>query len=158
MVAAASMVVDQRLVPKRVAEGLRIPYTTLASWVQKYRAGGRTALEQAPRRGGKRTSGYPQAARVRPLRTEARGPVGNREAKPDARREAVLAVKREQPQAGSRRIRDVVRRFFGIGTSDTTVRRLLKSEGLAQPRTLPRPKPKPRDRSFERAEPNQLWQ
>ena len=158
MVATASMIVDRGVAASRLAQELGIPYTTLTAWAKKYRNGGRAALEQLPGRGGKPASGYPQAARVRPLRTEARGPVGNRGAKPDARREAVLAVKREQPQAGSRRIRDVVRRFFGIGTSDTTVRRLLKSEGLAQARTPPRPKPKPRDRSFERAEPNQLWQ
>jgi transposase InsO family protein len=85
--------------------------------------------------------------------------VGNREArKPDARREAVIEAKRQHPDAGSRRIRDVVKRFFGIGTSDTTVRRVLKSEGLAQPRAAVKPKPKARQRRFERAEPNQLWQ
>ena len=76
MLAAAKAVVEDELVPKRVADEFGIPYTTLLAWVKKYRAGGRAALEQAPGRGGK-TSGYPQAARVRSLRTEARGPVGN---------------------------------------------------------------------------------
>ena len=159
MFAAASMVVDQRLVPARVAKQLGIPYTTLLSWVQKYRAGGRAALEQLPGRGGRAGERLSTGRARAPITHRSARPVGNRDLpKPDARREAVLAVKREQPHAGSRRIRDVVRRFFGIGTSDTTVRRLLKSEGLAQPRTPPKPKPKPRDRSFERAEPNQLWQ
>jgi hypothetical protein len=32
MMVAAAMVVDQQLVPRRVAEELKIPYTTLASW------------------------------------------------------------------------------------------------------------------------------
>src|SRR5262249_31981913 len=149
-ISSAALVVEEGISAHRVAKEMQIPYTTVVEWARKYRVGGRAVFEQAPGRGGKRASGYPQAARVRPLRTEARGPVGNRAAKPDARREAVLAVKREQPQAGSRRIRDVVKRFFGIGTSDTTVRRLLKSEGLAQPRTPPKLRPKPRDRSFER--------
>ncbi len=158
MVGAASMIVDQGLAARRLSQELGIPYSTLLEWARKYRAGGRATLEQLPGRGGKAASAYPQGARVRPLRTEARGPVGKREAKPDARREAVLAVKREQPQAGSRRIRDVVRRFFGIGTSDTTVRRLLKREGLSEPRPPAKRKPQPRERSFERAEPNQLWQ
>jgi transposase InsO family protein len=79
-------------------------------------------------------------------------------AKIDARRAAVVAAKGAQPQAGSRRIRDVVRRFFGLGTSETTVRRVLAAEGLAAKRALPKAKPKPKVVRFERAEPNQLWQ
>jgi len=90
--------------------------------------------------------------------------VGQRAAsvKADPRRAAVVAAKRAQPQAGSRRIRDVVRRFFGIGASETTVRRVLAAEGLAPKREAPKPKAKAKTKAqpkgFERAEPNQLWQ
>jgi transposase InsO family protein len=137
MVAASSAVVDRGLVLKRVSEELGIPYTTLTEWVKKYRAGGRAALQARPARGPERV----------------KDPV-----KVDARRDAVLAAKRDQPQAGSRRVRDVVRRFFGIGTSETTVRRVLQQEGLSEKCAPPKAKPRAKERRFERAEPNQLWQ
>ena len=136
MGSAAAMVVDEKLSVARVSEKLKVPYTTVSEWARKYRAGGRDALQ-----------GRPACQPERPKVSKA-----------DPRREAVLEAKRAEPQAGSRRIRDVVRRFFGIGASETTVRRVLKSEGLAQPRELIRPRPKPKERRFERAEPNQLWQ
>lgn len=137
MVSAAALVVDDKLPVSRVSEELRIPYTTVSEWARKYRAGGRDAL---------------QGRRARPPERPKAAP------KADARRDAVLQAKRAQLQAGSRRIRDVLRRFFGIGASETTVRRVLKSEGLAEPRERPRARPKAKGRRFERAEPNQLWQ
>jgi hypothetical protein len=51
------------------------------------------------------------------------------------RREAILATRAAHPQAGSRRIRDVMKRFLAIGTSDTTVRRVLQLQDVAQPRS-----------------------
>src|SRR5690349_3453430 len=136
MKAAMSMIVDQRINTTEVSKRLGVPCTTLSEWARKYRQGGPGALWARP------------------------APVAKpRSRKADPRREAVVAVKREQPQAGSRRIRDVVRRFFGIGTSETTVRRVLKEEGLAEVRVPAGPKPRPRPpQRFERAEPNQLWQ
>jgi transposase InsO family protein len=50
-----------------------------------------------------------------------------------------------------------MKRFFGIGASATTVRRVLKAEGLGRRRVV-KARPKPVERRFERAEPNQLWQ
>ena len=35
----ASMVVDEALAPKRVAQEFGIPYTTVTAWVQRYRLG-----------------------------------------------------------------------------------------------------------------------
>jgi len=74
------------------------------------------------------------------------------------RREAVLGVKEQQPDAGTRRIRDVLARFEGLGVSERTVRRILQEEGLLEGVSAsgargPRP-----PRRFERARPNQLWQ
>ena len=40
------MVVDQGLPSSGVAKHLGIPYTTVTSWVTKYRKGGRGALQQ----------------------------------------------------------------------------------------------------------------
>lgn len=76
----------------------------------------------------------------------------------DSRREGVVAVKRQQPAFGTRRIADELRRFEGVGVSEATVRRILHEEGLLQPRP-PQVEnaPKPETR-FERAAPNQLWQ
>jgi transposase InsO family protein len=132
------MIVDHGINAREVSRRLNIPYTTVGEWGRKYRAGGEQAL-------------LPRERAARRLRTAS---------KPDARREAVLAVKAAQPEAGSRRIRDVVRRFFGLGTSETTVRRVLKQEGLEPQRAAPRRKPGAQASPvrFERAEPNQLWQ
>ena len=138
MLTAASMVVDKQVSSYEVAAKLGIPYTTVHDWSKRYRAGGVNALH--PQR-------TPVARRVATVR------------KIDPRRQAVIAVKQSQPDAGSRRIRDVVRRFFGLGTSEATVRRVLKDEGLEtrrEPKRKPQPKREPR--RFERAEPNQLWQ
>lgn len=136
MQAAAKMVIDQGLPATQVGQKLGIPTTTVSEWGRKYRDGGMQALEPKARGG----------AGIRRRGTSA------------ARRDAVVAVKRAQPQSGSRRIRDVVKRFFGIGASETTVRRVLKQEGLARKREAPAPKPRREPKRFERAEPNQLWQ
>lgn len=75
----------------------------------------------------------------------------------DARRNSVVELRQEHPEWGSRRIRDVLARFAGLGVSETEVRRILHEAGLMPeaPRTPARPA---RERRFERAEPNQLWQ
>ncbi len=69
-----------------------------------------------------------------------------------------MAVKRQDPALGVRRIADILARFEGIGVSATTVRRILHEEGLLEekpPKVENAPKPETR---FERAAPNQLWQ
>jgi transposase len=134
--AAARAVVEQGLTASAVSARFGVPYTTLLEWSRKYRAGGEARLVPASGR------------RQQPARADAA----------PARRAAIVAAKRAQPGAGNRRIRDVLRRYFGLGTSATTVRRVLREEGLATPRSKPRAKPQPREHRFERAEPNQLWQ
>jgi len=128
-------VVDQGLSAHQVAPRFGVPYTTVLEWSRKYREGG--------------------AARLLPV-------AGRRQQQPSrvvpARVSAIVAVKRAQPASGSRRIRDVLKRYFGLGTSATTVRRVLQQEGLAAPRVKARVKRQPRLQRFERAEPNQLWQ
>ena len=118
-----------------VAPRFGVPYTTLLEWSKKYREGGEARLLPA---GGRHVAQVGVASA--------------------ARRSAIVAAKQAQPTAGSRRIRDVLKRYFGLGTSATTVRRVLKQEGLAPTRAKVRAKPQPRAHRFERAEPNQLWQ
>ena len=61
------------------------------------------------------------------------------------------------PEWGTRRIRDVLARFEGLGVSETTVRRILHEAGLVTETEVEAPREKP-PRRFERAAPNQLWQ
>ena len=129
MTAVVHAVVDEGGNAHAVAPRFGVPYTTVAEWVRRYRSLGAAWLE----RGG--------SSRVRP---ELPGM--------PARRAAIVAAKRAQPAAGSRRIRDVLRRYFGLGTSASTVQRVLKQEGLASPKPRARAKPQAREHRFERAQ------
>ena len=132
--AVARAVVDQHLSTREVAKRFGVGYTTAIEWCSRYRNGGSAALEPA----------VPSSA-------------ARRRGEDDPRRRAIRSVQAQQPQAGSRRIRDVMRRFLGLGTSATTVRRVLREEQVrppAAPRLKPRPRPAPT--RFERAKPNQL--
>jgi transposase InsO family protein len=80
-----------------------------------------------------------------------------RAAKAQAARTGVVAVRDANPEFGTRRIRDVLARFEGLGVPESTVRRILHEEGLIEERAYEAPREKP-VRRFERAEPNQLWQ
>jgi transposase InsO family protein len=71
--------------------------------------------------------------------------------------EEVVAARAANPEWGTRRIRDVLARFEGLGVSETTVRRILHEAGLLEQRAEVEVRDKP-PRRFERAEPNQLWQ
>jgi transposase InsO family protein len=72
-------------------------------------------------------------------------------------RDEVVAARAANPDWGTRRIRDVLARFEGLGVSETTVRRILHEAGLLVPQVVEEPRAKP-ERRFERAEPNQMWQ
>ena len=127
----AQAVVDRGLRLSDLADALGISRNTLVDWVQRYR-----------RRG---VEGFSDEPRPRQVRKEM-----------NLRREAVIAAKKAQPEQGAKRIRDELARFGGVGVSDTTVRRILREEGLLTER--PAEKSVPAPRQFERAEPNQLWQ
>ncbi len=88
----------------------------------------------------------------------AAGPLGRaRKQTAPAVRDEVIAAREANPTWGTRRIRDVLERFAGLGVSETTVRRILHEAGLIAEHVAPEPRDKP-ERRFERAEPNQLWQ
>ena len=118
-----------------VARKLGVPYTTAILWVKAYRERGEEALTV------KKPALHP-----------------NLKKPPDERAKAILATHQQSPRSGSRRIRDVMRRFLGIGTSETTVRRVLRSEGIKAQVSPKRVRRKQEVQHFERAEPNQLWQ
>lgn len=131
----AREVVEGGLSAKLVARSLGIPYTTVASWAQRYAAMGIQGLLVSPR-----------------------GPAPRATDAADPKSEAVIALREEHPEYGSRRIQHVLARFAGLGVSATEVRRILAEAGLARSAPAPKPDRARPPRRFERAEPNQLWQ
>jgi transposase InsO family protein len=72
--------------------------------------------------------------------------------------EKIIEIKKAQPQSGARRISDVLRRFFLIKASPSSVHKTLSQQGLTT-RAKRKPKKNPaKPRFFERSRPNQLWQ
>jgi len=116
--------------PADVSRIFGVAVTTITTWCKAYQAGGPEAL--IPR---------PMVPPVRKPRT------------PDPKREAVAALKREQPELGTRRISDLLKRFEALGVSETQVRRILHEEGLLEDRP-PAPAREHAERRFERAAPD----
>ena len=136
----AQAIVDRGVSKTAVSQTLGIPVTTVAEWARRYRKYGTDI----------RTVGGGREA----------GPTGPRGTAADAdpRRAAVIESRREHPEHGTRRIRDVLARFEGLGVSETTVRRILHEEGLLESVRRRWPSRVQLEHRFERAEPNQLWQ
>jgi transposase InsO family protein len=133
------LVVQERLKgtpEKDVANAFGVSAAAVQKWTTAFRKHGPSALTS--RRGG---------------RTGLRA-LGSANADT---REHVVALKREHETWGTRRIRDVLKRFEALGVSEQVVRRILHDEGLIEtPRPAPAREHEPR--RFERAAPNQLWQ
>src|SRR5262245_22274013 len=86
-----------------------------------------------------------------------RGGQPKRPSRPTPQRERIVELKKSHEDWGTRRIRDVLRRFEALGVSEQQVRKILHEEGLIQAA----PVVVDRDhgpRRFERSAPNQLWQ
>lgn len=108
--------------------------STISTWVRKYRLEGEEGLK----------SKHPIPRRNR--RT-------NRSVE-----KKIVDLKKENPTYGPRRIADILKRFFLIKTSPTTVQKKLVEKNLVEKK---RKKPKrnlPKPRFFERSKPNQMWQ
>ncbi len=136
----AQTVVDRGASVAAVGQTFGIPATTIAEWARRYRKYGADTKRWAEE----------GAATRKEAAEQRRGG--------DARRAAVVQSRREHPEHGTRRIRDLMARFQGLGVSETTVRRILHEEGLLETIAEPVAKPGPAEHRFERAEPNQLWQ
>jgi transposase InsO family protein len=109
--------------------------TTIGIWVNAYKRGGVDALVPKPRR--------------LPPRPRSKAET--------AKQEAVVSLRQEHPEYGTRRIRDVLARFEALGVSETHVRTILHEAGLIEARPVT-PEREHGPRRFERAAPNQLWQ
>jgi transposase InsO family protein len=90
------------------------------------------------------------------LKDRVREPSGSKV--PAAVTQNIIDLKTQNPSYGIQRITDVLKRFFLIPTSPSTVQRTLVKEGLNTP-VKKKPKKNPaKPRFFERATPNQMWQ
>jgi transposase InsO family protein len=136
----AQAVVDRGATAGSLSKAFGIPVTTVVDWTQRYRRFGADAK-----------AWWTAEMKQRKAALERRKGM-------DARREAVVKSRQDHPEHGTRRIRDVMARFEGLGVSETTVRRILHEEGLLEKVPEPVAKPGPAAHRFERAEPNQLWQ
>jgi len=73
-------------------------------------------------------------------------------------RKKAVAIKKRHPEYGARRISDILKRFFLMPASASTVQRELDQKGLTEKRARKPVKNSPKPRFFERSRPNQLWQ
>jgi len=118
---------------KLIAEQFGISTHSIQRWVRAYRLHGAAGLE--PQR-----------------------PVTRKSRVAEEVRQQAVAVKREHPEYGPRRISDVLKRFFFMRTSPATVHKSLAAKGLVTKAPVKAEKNPPKPRFFERATPNQLWQ
>jgi transposase InsO family protein len=70
----------------------------------------------------------------------------------------ILGMKKNHPEYGPRRIADVLKRFFLVSASASSVHKALSDEGLTPKSQSKRAKNPSKPRFFERSRPNQLWQ
>jgi transposase InsO family protein len=73
-------------------------------------------------------------------------------------KDRIVKMKKKHPEYGPRRIADVLKRFFLISASATSVHKTLSDEGLTKKAKPKRVKNPAKPRFFERSRPNQLWQ
>lgn len=75
---------------------------------------------------------------------------------PETVTQSIINLKKENPARGARRISDILKRFFLVKASPSTVQRTLHDQGLVQPVKKKRKKNTVKPRFFERATPNQM--
>jgi putative transposase len=76
----------------------------------------------------------------------------------EAVKSRIIGMKKKHPEYGPRRIADVLKRFFLVYASASSVHKALSDEGLTQKTKSKPAKNPPNPRFFERSRPNQLWQ
>ena len=130
---AVQLCLEEGISAELVGKELGISDATVHEWAKRYRQYGEEGLRNAPRRKGK-----PKL--------------------PKAVKEKIAELKHRHPEKGSRRISQMLKRFFFLKASPETVRRELKVSGNAGPKPKARRKPKPPARRFEASVPNQMWQ
>jgi transposase InsO family protein len=132
-VKVARLFVEDEYPANLIAEQFGISEYSVYRWGKLYRQYGRQGLENQP----KKQPGSKLPAAVT---------------------QSIIDLKKENPSRGARRISDILKRFFMVGASTSTVQRTLKSQGLTRPVKKKRKKNPAKPRFFERATPNQMWQ
>lgn len=129
---AVKLHLEEGFTQRLVAEELGVTLKGVQRWLVAYRRHGEEGLKD--RKGG------PSARRL-----------------PEAVKDKILELKREEPTRGVKRISQLLRRIFFLPASTETVRQTLQEEGLVESPPKPR-RNLTRPRFFERATPNQMWQ
>ena len=134
---AVKLHVEEGFDLKLVAQEVGASDVSIREWIRRYQEYGRTGLE-AP-------IGKPRKAAKPKL--------------PPLVKQEIVAVKKQHPTYGVRRIAHWLRRALFLPASPETVRRTLHQHQLL-PKTKPRRMKKnpPKPRFFERTTPNQMWQ
>jgi len=130
---AVSLYLEEGYPGSFVAEEMGVSQSILYKWAKRYRAYGDEGLRDQNRswNPGRYNSGI---------------------------KEKIIELKQNNPGFGSRRISDILKRFFLLKTSSSTVHTTLSKANLTTPPKT-RPKRNPgKPRFFERATPNQMWQ
>ena len=116
-----------------IAEEFKVAASSVGRWARQYRQYGEEGLQPKPRKA-------PRTGLSKDVRKK------------------IIDLKRSNPAYGTRRISDILKRFFLIRTSKSTVRKTLSEEGLIEKQKTKPKKNIPKPRFFERSRPNQLWQ
>lgn len=116
-----------------IAAEMAISGETLHTWTKRYRQYGEEGL--------------------RDLRNHSK-----RSLLPGRVKEKILELKKSNPGFGSRRISDVLKRFFLMPASSATVHTTLSKAQLTNPQKKKAKRNPGKPRFFERNTPNQLWQ
>lgn len=123
-----------------VAKQMGVCQSAMVRWVSQYRSGGVAALAEKPRKGS--------SAKL-----------------PAVVKERIIAMKKAEPDHGTHRISDLLKRMFFMKASHETVRRVLHEEALLPARVnkAKRAKPKPKAEASEEGNsyvkgPHLMWQ
>src|SRR5262245_24480808 len=104
---AVKLHLEEGFTQELVAQQMGISTAALVKWLVRYRLHGEEGL--------KHLDGRPAPAKL-----------------PQAVRDKILELKREEPTRGVKRISQLLRRFFFLPASAETVRHTLKKEGLVE--------------------------
>ncbi|MGD9193481.1 MAG: IS481 family transposase [Desulfobacterales bacterium] len=88
----------------------------------------------------------------------AKPPTGTKAKLPKAVKHRIVGMKKKHPEYGPRRIADVLKRFFLVPVSPSSVHKTLSDEGLTKKAKVKAEKNPTKPQFFERSRPNQLWQ
>ena len=133
-VKAVKLYMEEGFSKKLIAEELGMSDRTVDNWVRTYKKLGEEGLK--PKRRGKSTTNKI----------------------PEPVKEKIIEIKKDNPEHGSKKISQFLRRIFFLKASPETVRRTLQEENLVEKPKRKRVKNPQKPRFFERATPNQLWQ